>query len=40
VRIERVKALRTTNTMKVVEISFAAGFSRTNHFCFIPEVSS
>ena len=27
VRIEGVKALRTTTTMKMVEISFAAGFS-------------
>jgi LacI family transcriptional regulator len=32
VRIERVKTLLTTTTMKAVEISAQTGFSRTNHF--------
>lgn len=36
VRIERVKTLLETTTMKAVEISAVTGFSRTNHFfrCF------
>lgn len=32
VRIERVKTLLTTTTMKAVEITARTGFSRTNHF--------
>jgi LacI family transcriptional regulator len=32
VRIERVKTLLTTTSMKAVEISAITGFSRTNHF--------
>ena len=32
VRLDRVKDLLVTTTMKAVEISVATGFSRTNHF--------
>jgi LacI family transcriptional regulator len=32
VRIDRVKTLLSTTTMKAVEISVVTGFSRTNHF--------